>query len=112
VCARGRNIRRKDELRKDATHLQAPNFLAFLLFHRKKDTQEKRQRSSKTGKLKSKVDKRKSGEEGDRRPGRYIEGFQSSEPRKKRSKSPNLYVWFSLCSRMLKYLYLKFLVHS
>jgi hypothetical protein len=46
------------------------------LFHRKKDTQEKRQRSSKAGKLKSKVDKRKRGEEEDRRPGRYIEGFQ------------------------------------
>jgi hypothetical protein len=51
------------------------------LFHRKKDTQEKRQRSSKAGKLKSKVDKRKRGEEEDRRPDRYIEGFQSSEPR-------------------------------
>jgi hypothetical protein len=74
--------------------------LAFLLFHRKKDTQERRQRSSKAGKLKRKVDKRKRGEEEDRRPGRYIEGFQSSESRKKGSKSPNLYIWFSMCSQI------------
>ncbi len=72
-----------------STHLQAPNFLAFLLIRRKKDAQEKTQRSSKAGKLRSKVDKRERGDEEDRRPGRYIEGFQSSEPRKKRSKSPD-----------------------
>jgi hypothetical protein len=56
--------------------------------------------ASKAGKLKSKVDKRKRGEEEDRRPGRYIEGFQSSQPRKKRSKLPNLYICFSLCSQI------------
>jgi len=50
----------------------------------RKTHKEKRERRSKAGKLKSKVDKRKRGEEEDRRPGRYIEGFQSSEPRPKR----------------------------
>jgi hypothetical protein len=67
------------------------------LFHRKEDTQEKRQRSSKARKLKNKKER---GEEEDRRPGRYIEGFQSSEPRKERSKSPNLYIRFSMCSQI------------
>jgi hypothetical protein len=74
--------------------------LGLFVVTQKEDTQDKRQRSSKAGKFKRKVDKRKRGEEEDRRPGRYIEGFQSSELRKKRSKSPNLYIFFSLCSQI------------
>jgi hypothetical protein len=67
--------------------------------------QKERHTRQETEKLKSwevqkEVDKRKRGEEDDRRPGRYIEGFQSSEVRKKRSKSPNLYIFFSLCSQI------------
>ncbi len=64
-------------------------------------THKRRDREAqKLGSCKARSTKRKRGEKEDKRPGRYIEGYQSSEPRKERSKSPNLYIWFSFCSRI------------
>jgi len=54
----------------------------FVIPQKERHTREETEKL-KSWKLKRKVDKRKRGEEEDRRSCRYIEGFQSSEPSKK-----------------------------
>jgi len=54
----------------------------FVVPQKERHTREETEKL-KSWKLKSKVNKIKRGEEEDRRPCRYIEGFQSLEPRKK-----------------------------